>query len=819
MSGSETTHSGLTRRSFLKTAGALSGVGLLGGAMTIAANAAEPVSGKSNEEIFVGRCTNFGGCFGCEREVVVREGKVVNTRPKKDAPYGRRPCARGYGQVRRIYSQERLKYPLKRVEGTERGSGEWERISWDEAISLISEKWQNYLSEVGPHSIAIAMASGNDSLGSSSIVKLGHMLEAVSVDPMYDMAVKFGQWQVAGKPLVGNLNPGNEPFEEDVFNAKNVIVWGANISEVYNQRWRKVLEAQDLGLNVVVIDPNQTLAAQRANAWYKIRPGSDPALLLGMMKIVIEEDRHDVSFLKEQTVAPLLVRKEDGMFLRMSHLGIEPTEGPANPLTGQPTMVDPLVVWDAAEGSIKELDQASDPVIEGDFSIQGIEVETAFDVFKRHLADYSVERVSELTDLSPEEITQLADLATDGPVTHLTGLGWQMYSNSWATGAGLSSLLAVTGQVLKPGAGMVPANAMAPTNAAALMKAGTFMTATYYEALPDILDSGSFNGVEMPLKSLLISGTGFVGGACEERIALERILPKLEFVVCIDVVMTDSARYADLVLPDAHIFEKETFFGSPMEREIMYSPKMTEPAYEAKPTYEITQLIGEAMGFGQFYEETLDEFIEANQLDVEVVKKAGITLEKLRENPTQRWHEKGFLLHDGEWTTPTKRMEFYAESPAPRYPFREGEFHVEDYRMCTFTEPQEAWPGTEAQKKYPYILYSVRSHFRWHSNGYDDSVFLEIEPEPIARINPSDAFEKGIQDGDYVEYFSDRGHAVARTYLDAAIRPGMICYPKGYQGWQYKAGNFSELSPGYVDPFAVSAIYYDATVDMRKWEG
>lgn len=819
MPGSEKAHSGLTRRGFLKTAGV---AGTVVAAMSLTALDApafgEDSDPQDGEYCGVGRCSSNAGCFGCEREVVVRDGYVVGLRPKKDAPYGRRPCSRGYGQIGRMYSDQRIKYPMRRVEGTERGAGQWERISWEEAIEEICSKWKKTQQEYGTRSLMCAGTAAG--IWAMAGLPLFNILQATSVDNCYDYAIKWGQWQVVGRPLRGTLNPGNEPFEEDVYFAKTILVWGTNVSEAYIQRWRHVLKAQENGARVLVIDPNKTMTASRADKWYRVNPSSDPALLLGMMNVVVAEGLQDEDFLLKETIAPALVKREDGMFLRMSDVGIPPQEG-APDAQGNPTFIDPIAVWDIEKGAVAPLDEAAAPSLQGNFNVGGIEVDTAYDVLCEHLSEYSPEKVAELTGLASEDVIELGRAAADGPCTHITGLGWQMYFNSWAVGTGLHSLIALTGQCRKPGSGMWVANAAAPLPGVEhLLPTGTATKSIPHMSIPYIMESGTFNGEDYPIKAMYIASQGYVGGGCEVNRVLDKVIPKLDFIVCTDTVFSDSARYADIVLPCAHPYEREDIFYTCMEQELQYCEKLADPLFEAKPEIEIIKMLADGMGVGEYFLSDPSEWLEEVFLSNSVYQELGITLESLREQPTQRYHEKAWLYEDFGWTTPSKRMEFYCESPKPRHQLdvADADFDPRNYRMATFELPKEAYPGMEVQEKYPFVLYSVRSRFRWHSQGFDVSWFNEIENGPVARINPSDAESRGIADGDYVEFFSDRGHAVARTYLDANIRPGMVCYPKGLQEPQYKAGNFSELSPAWIDPFSVNAMYFDACVDMRKWE-
>lgn len=640
-----------------------------------------------------------------------------------------------------------------------------------------------------------------------------------AVDTASDWSFYVGLHRVYGNPSVGIMTtPGNEPFEEDVFEAKTIMMWGHNLSEAYLQRWRYVMEAQEAGAKIVTIDPTQTLTATRSDEWYAPRPASDAALLLSMVQVIIEEDLHDREYLASHTVGPYLVRADTGTFLRMSDLGFEPTEGPTNPMTGKPTIVDPAVVWDAASGKAVSVDEATDPSLTGSREVDGFETTTAFDLLKSHVQDYMPESVSKICELSVDDIRRLARLSADGPVLHMTGMGAQAYGNGVQVGAALGALLAVTGMVGKPGAGVAGAAFNPPSNSKYLFPTTSRATNITFMELPEVIKSGTFAGKEYPpIKSLFIAACGFVGGRVDMNRILEEIVDKVEFVVCADTVFSDSARHADIVLPITNHYELEDIYISPLTNDLQYNARIVEPSFEAKTDQEVCRLIAAKLGIGEHFDDA-DEAMLRQLLDTPVLAKQGITLETLREKGMVRFAPKGVVYADGKYPTPTGKVEFYCEKPKPRMEFgQERDEAVE--RLPRFYPPFEAWPDGDAMKKFPFILNSERSRNRWHSQGFEGMWLEEINPEPTIRVNEADAAERGIRAGDYVEVFNDRGSAVARAFPCAGVRPGMLTYPKGFQSHQYVQGNFAELTQSKYDPYSINSANFDAAVDIRKWGG
>ena len=326
MSETKSPLGGLTRRGFLKTTGAVTAVAAVAGtgaALAPMPANAEGSSSADGEQTFRSACR--GNCGSrCPLEVTVREGKVVKARPM-DMPgedaVRKRFCVKGFSQPQRVYDTDRLKYPMKRV--GERGAGEWERISWDEAVSTIAEKMGAAIKDYGGTSVAVWSSYGsygvlNGAMAGYMSVAYGRFITAVGGSVLgagADTAQQHEQSTLLG--ISGN------DFV-DAANAKTIISWGGNPAEAYVHAWQFVCDAREKGAKLITIDPQFTASAMHSDVYVPVRPGTDGALMLAMANHIIENGLMDEEFMRSSTVSPFLV-KEDGTYLHMSDLGTPAT--------------------------------------------------------------------------------------------------------------------------------------------------------------------------------------------------------------------------------------------------------------------------------------------------------------------------------------------------------------------------------------------------------------------------------------------------------------------------------------------------------------
>ncbi|MFO7773879.1 MAG: molybdopterin-dependent oxidoreductase [Dehalococcoidia bacterium] len=238
--------------------------------------------------------TNCRGCHGgCGVLVHVRDGTIVKIEGDPDFPTNHGSmCSKGLAFHQLVYHPDRVKYPLKRV--GKKGEGKWERITWDEAFDTIVNKLKQVIKENGAESIVLAQGTSRE--GESFLARFGNLLGT----PNVMAAGHFCYLTRVGASLV---TCGNLPISDYDGDPKCVMVWGSNIfwtnpDEYTGENLCRVL-AQ--GAKLIVIDPRLTYTSSRADVWLQLRPGTDGALALGMLNVIINEGLYDEEFVEKYT--------------------------------------------------------------------------------------------------------------------------------------------------------------------------------------------------------------------------------------------------------------------------------------------------------------------------------------------------------------------------------------------------------------------------------------------------------------------------------------------------------------------------------------
>lgn len=234
---------------------------------------------------------------GCGVLVHVTDGKVVKVQGDPESPLNRgKICPKGAASIEQLYHPDRLKHPLKRA--GERGQGKWERISWDEALDTIANKINEIKKEYGPESIVLGQGTGRHHY--RHLVRFAH-------------AIGTPNWCEPGaaqcfhpRVNVGGMTYGDLPICDyyGEINPRCVLVWGHNpvISGADGEIQFRVKECLKKGTKLIVVDPRRTELAKKADLWLQVRPGSDDALALGMIHVIINEAIYDKEFVEKWTV-------------------------------------------------------------------------------------------------------------------------------------------------------------------------------------------------------------------------------------------------------------------------------------------------------------------------------------------------------------------------------------------------------------------------------------------------------------------------------------------------------------------------------------
>ena len=836
----------LSRRGFLAGAAATVGAVSAGSVGLRALAQAEPAPEEVAEEVKINYCRGNCGANMCHWDVRVREGIVVAMAPHIHADAdpvqkGRsKGCLRGMSMMETLYNERRVKYPLRRVEGTPRGGGEWERVSWDEALDEIVKRWGGYMAECGPSSIVRWSVYGstvtiNGSYGSwpklCTILGLSSFLPGADQAQMYSLDQLFG----------GSHNFGCDgPSIAE--NSANIILWGVNPAETSPHEFRYMQEARDRGAAITLIDPRITPTSAKSDRQLRVRPSTDAALGMAVAKYLIDENLVDWEFQLRSTTTPYLVKAADGRFLRDSDFGIPAVpNGRSNRATGIAFTTDPAYVWDNAAGRAVHLEEALDPAFTGTFTVdvngQSLECTTALSLLYDRVSEWTLERTAELCDIAEQDIIDLARAMTEGPTIFSVsnGLGHTLYSHSIYHAA--ATCAALTGNFLKPGAGMAycgvtSAMPFIPVSYDQYMVPPGSKPGPVYAALkfPDIMETGTYKGEPAPIKSIIVISANPLSNT-PDRQAMLKAWDKVDFTITVDPVMTETAQYSDLVLPAAQWLEEEDISVAMFTPYPPYGEKCVEPSFEHKSDFDISKELAIKFGMEKLYTKTSDDVMAelfaksmngitgGKPTDLEGNP---ITLDLLREKKTVRVLPDGY--YDRYFPTQDNRFSFYLEDPRQLHDFGEP-IDVEKERLPFFAPPAEAWPESVAgfaknplADKYPLIYLTAHTRYRTHTTtGYNPWI-LELQEGPQLHMNEEDARARGLEEGSLVRAFNDRGYVVAKLRVDNAMRPGMVNLPHGWQADQFVAGHYQDLTSRVIDAFDCNDNYFDCLCEVEKYE-
>lgn len=816
----------LTRRNFLKAAGAIAAGGVASGALVSCApsgnleeNSDVAGEGLIEEQEFT--CTCSWSCSFCQYHVYTRNGNVCHMLPKEDFTY--RTCLKGRARITRPYSEQRIQYPMKRATYSiedphpeNRGKDEWERITWEEAGELIGKQWLSTSEKYGDLANSYYQCSGSQgSLNGNAglIMRLFNATGCTKWDYSFDSATNAGLTR-AGVQWFDQ----NEP--QDFVNSDYIFLAGANPVGAQIQMWQHIANAQESGTKLVCLDPFFSPTVAKADKWITCRPGTDPALFLALIKRFMDEETYNADFLLNHTCAPFLIDKETGMYIR----GEEDVEGAPFWVTGVPQIIKPNLVWDLDAGAPVSYQEAKNPA----WTCPDGKYVTAWDMFKEHVQPYTFEYAHEITDVSQEDFDFLYNmLQPENKVAHYINFGGGAYENGLQQAYALAALIAMAGNFGEPGRSVGGFDAMygnffghalcAPSNG----KASSSIT---FLAACDIMNSGKLQGQDYPIKDVLVSHGGMIGGNTNSNRVKHEFLDKLEQVVVIDPWMTDTARYADIVLPACDMYEYEDVVPLSHEHDVRISEKCIDPMYEAKPDKEIARFLAPYLGVEDAVcDVTDDDWWKGTFDDVPAAAERGITMETLRENKIMRYvDEQPYIGNVGcdKFITETGRLYFYVDTPTPRTASNyDVEAVFDREKMPTYFENKVSGVNSEYAAEYPLTNGSWRNPTRVHMTHFMGSWAKEVAPEPVIFIHPDDAKKYGVEDGSYAKVYNWLGHCVMKVAYHVGMRPGSTVYFKGYTEAESKSGSMGAITTDYADPYAVNCSFLDNRVAIEPWDG
>lgn len=796
---------GISRRSFIKAG--LAGTAVLGSSSAVISRRwFRPVSasGKSTEEIrYTYHTTNCGG--RCAFKCTVRDGKLSiiepNTWPDKRFST---VCLKGLSEVERIYGPSRVKTPLKRVGA--RGEGEFVQISWEEALSTIHENLKGILDKHGGEAVLFSKSSGVEHTYEFLTKGLG--LTRVAW-PAIDTGIANGLKECIGG---GYYGPTQNEITDWVYSS-TIIMLGHNILETTMTDSKFFFDAKEAGAKIIVVDPSYSTTAQKADQWVQIKPGSDNALVLAMISIVIDNKWYNEEYMVERSSAPFLVREDNSKLLLLDNSREFHRE------------TNPYLVWDANSNSAKPYNASGiRPALEGNFTVDGIRVKTVFTGLKENQKQYTAEWASEITEIPADVIYQITkDFATRGPAVLDWGYGpIDKMGNADVVGHAGAVLGTLTGNI----GGRIGGSIGSTSHHFAVWGANL----SIYEAgltpypVPEQYQETVLSQVEMPVSELRfrpnpVRAVINVGNTFQQHYAdmikTGEWLDSLDFVVTIDPFHSSSANYADIVLPASTAFESEyDLMNAQVDRNhVVMSQRVIEPLFESKSDFQIEKEILAKFGLEHIHPPTPGDWLEKRFVSPDPALK-GINVSTLQENnfimrlnvPDEPYRR----FMDGKYDTPTEKIEIFHEN------------FVEDNQAYPNYDPPLEIHNEELLKKYPLYFNQAHSKYRVHSQFYNVEWIDQFNKGPRVEINPIDAKERGIVDGDIVEVFNDRGSFKVKAALSEAMRPKQIRVSEGWWTVNMIEGNWQNVTNSAKNPRQYKLVhgpviaYADTLVEVRK---
>jgi anaerobic dimethyl sulfoxide reductase subunit A len=721
-------------------------------------------------------------CGGrCPLRFHVKEGKVTRIEGDdfEDKDNQLRACLRCRALRQYIYNPNRLKFPLKR-DGP-KGSGKFKRISWDEALSEIAEKLKEVKEKFGNSSIFLAIGGGYLAAlhdGAFAMIRLLTHFGGFSThfgNVSSEGAVYATQTQYTS-PFVGHSRT-------DLKNSKLIIMWGwdparmiSGSDTIYN-----LVQAKEKGIKIICIDPRYTdSAVVLADEWIPIIPGTDSAMMVAMAYVMIKENLHDQEFLDKYTVgfekfADYVLGEEDGI--------------PKTP-----------------------------------------------------------EWAEQITSVPAEKISNLArEYATTSPAALMDCQGPARSAVGELYNRCAMTLTAMTGNIGKFGgsaagglmgipfghmffSSRIPPPFRNPVETGLKSVRGSldlqlrFQARCHTNKIFDAILNGKEGGYPFDVKFAWFVNNNFLNQLGNTNKSA-KALKNLDYMVCAELWLTPTAKYADIILPVASAAEKNDFTRPwPSGPYFLAMNQAIEPLGECKSDLRIAEELADKLG--------LEEFVKYPDED-----KALKFLIKLREDSRKNirnikeFREKGIqrLEIEEPYVAFKDQIEDIENKP---FNTPSGKIEIFSQRIAELNDPEnppipkymERWEGRydPLSKKYPLQLLSPHPKNRVHSELFLIDWLREVDPH-VAWINPVDAEPREIRDGDEILVYNDRGKITIKAWLTERIIPGVISI---FEGAWYdpdengidRGGCVNTLTKDAYSPGGASALK-SCLVEIKKYNG
>ena len=661
-------------------------------------------------------CAMCGPSAGCGIWAYVKDGRFVRVEGMQESPLNKgRNCAKAHAAPQWVYSPQRLKHPLIRT--GRKGEGKFEKVTWDDALDKIAETLKKQKDQYGPESLAVLsparrsysdysyrflMAHGSPNYGHSGICAMQNG---------FSFAYTLGMTRPAA----------------DYRHSELILIWGKQpiYSGSSKGGTRSLIEARERGARIIAIKPSMEPDAALADVWVPIRPGTDAALALAMLNVVINANLCDMDFVN-----------------RYCH-GFAELKDHVQPFTPQ---------W--AE------------------RITGVAADQIVDVAKMYAATPAAAIDTgnglEHAPSASDAVRAIASLIA------ITGHFDRPGGNIVPTGSTMPSPKSVhlkeryTQEWVDKLVGPEFPRPFQP------FIEGT--SSAYFRVFDSVLTQTPY-----PIRAVIAPGTQpAVSTRGSQRII--QALEKLDFFVTVDVTRTAEMAYADVVVPVATPYETDHPFEA-TPNWVMARNKVIDPLGDYKSIYEFWIELGVRMGYAEDFWHGSMEACMNDQL-----APLGMTIDELRSYPTGRVYPMKPMVYekyDQMFAGPSTRLSKAPYLPQKKVALYNTTFEAHGFDpLPQWREPPESLTGTpELTAEYP-LVFSDYHTSKVYNAGWLRHVpaLREVMPHPTLHIHPATARQRGIQDGDWVEVTSPHGTIRLKAEYFPGIRPDTVMALHGW--WQ-----------------------------------
>lgn len=678
----------------------------------------------------------------CAMLVTVTDGVATEIRGDPNHPNTAGVlCTKVARYLERSYHPDRLLHPMKRV--GPKGLGHFERISWDEALDTIAAKLKAIAAKdpraILPYSYAGTMGQVQ---GEAMAMRFFNRLGASQLDrTICSSAGGYGYKYTIG----AKIGTDTEQFAH----AKLILIWGGNPIASNLHFWMRVQEAKRAGAIVVAIDPYRSLTAEKCHHHIAPLPGTDSALALGIMHVLIRDDLLDHDYIERHTLG--------------------------------------------------------------------------FDELAKRVADWTPERTAATCGIAAAQIEMLARLygetARKGhPVAIRVNYGVQRTHGGGMALRNIACLPALVGAWRHPAGGVLLSSGDSYPKRSAQLERPDLMPADPKRPPRTINMSTIGDDLLRPASStsgprvdaLIVYNSNPVAVAPESAKVARGFAREDLFTVVLEHFQTDTADYADILLPATTQLEHTDIHASYGHLYIVANNPAVAPLGEAKPNTEIFRQLARHMGFEDACFSDTDEELAAQAFDATHERATGFDWSKLKETGWMRLNMPAAPFANGGFPTPSGKCEFYSErmrqdglDPLPAY-----------------VPPLES-PATNPllAKDYPLAMISPPQRNFLNTTFVNVQSLRATEGEPHLEIHPTDAAARAIADGDWVRAFNQRGEMLAKARVSDAARPGLVVALSIW--WKKLAAdgkNANELTSQRLTDMGRAPTFYDVLVQIERAE-